>query len=73
MASERFVVLGLAHARSAWFRDLGHWAISGAVPTVGEVVPYWRSLVETNRAALADRDNADLVFPGQVFTVPDPP
>jgi hypothetical protein len=32
MASERFVVLGLAHARSAWFRDLGHWAISGAVP-----------------------------------------
>ena len=42
-------------------------------PTVGEVVPYWRSLVETNRAALADRDNADLVFPGQVFTVPDPP
>ena len=32
MASERFVVLGLAHARSPWFRDLGHWAISGAVP-----------------------------------------
>ncbi len=32
MASERFVVLGLAHARSAWFRDLGHWATSGAVP-----------------------------------------
>ena len=45
----------------------------GRHPTVGEVVPYWRSLVETNRAALADRDNADLVFPGQVFTVPDPP
>jgi hypothetical protein len=32
MAPERFVVLGLAHARSAWFRDLGHWAVSGAVP-----------------------------------------
>ncbi len=32
MASERFVLLGLAHARSAWFRDLGHWSTSGAVP-----------------------------------------
>ena len=32
MVSERFVVLGLAHARSTWFRDLGHWATSGAVP-----------------------------------------
>ena len=32
MASERFVVLGLAHARSSWFRDVGHWATSGAVP-----------------------------------------
>ena len=44
----------------------------GRRPTVAEVVPYWRSLVETNRGALADRENADLVFPGQVFTVPDP-
>ena len=32
MAAERFVVLGLAHARSAWFRSLGHWANSGALP-----------------------------------------
>lgn len=32
MAAERFVVLGLAHARSAWFRNLGHWATSGALP-----------------------------------------
>ena len=32
MASERFVVLGLAHARSAWFGELGHWATSGALP-----------------------------------------
>ena len=45
----------------------------GRHPTAAEVLPYWRSLVETNRAALADRDNADLVFTGQVFTVPDPP
>jgi len=32
MASERFVVLGLAHARSEWFRALGSWANSGALP-----------------------------------------
>ena len=32
MAAERFVVLGLAHARSTWFPDLGRWATSGAVP-----------------------------------------
>ena len=31
MAAERFVVLGLAHPRSAWFRDLGHWATSGVL------------------------------------------
>lgn len=44
----------------------------GRQPTVAEVVPYWRHLVDANRAALADRENPDLVFPGQVFTVPDP-
>lgn len=32
MGSERFVVLGLARARSDWFRNLGHWATSGALP-----------------------------------------
>ena len=32
MAPERFVVLGLAHARSGWFRALGQWSTSGALP-----------------------------------------
>ncbi len=32
MAAERFVVLGLAPARSAWFRSVGVWANSGALP-----------------------------------------
>ena len=32
MATERFVVLGLAHARSAWFRNLGQWSTSGMLP-----------------------------------------
>lgn len=44
----------------------------GRRPTATEVVPYWRSLVDANRAALADRENPDLVFPGQVFSLPDP-
>ena len=32
MAAERFVVLGLASARSGWFRSVGLWANSGALP-----------------------------------------
>lgn len=31
-AGDRFVVLGLAHARAEWFRRLGQWANSAAVP-----------------------------------------
>ena len=41
-------------------------------PSDGEIVPYWRTLIETNRAALADPANPDLVYPGQTFTVPPP-
>lgn len=44
----------------------------GRTPVPREVVPYWERLIEANRAALADPGNADLVFPGQVFTVPVP-
>jgi len=32
MAPERFVLLGLAPARSPWFRSVGLWANSGALP-----------------------------------------
>lgn len=32
MRGERFVVLGLAHARSGWFRDVARWATSAAIP-----------------------------------------
>lgn len=45
----------------------------GRGPTDAEIVPYWRTLIEANRGLLADRSNADLIFPGQVFTVPAPP
>ena len=29
---ERYVALGLAHVRSAWFRDVARWATSAAIP-----------------------------------------
>lgn len=31
MRGERFVALGLAHARSGWFSDLARWSTSAAV------------------------------------------
>jgi len=42
-------------------------------PTDAEIVPYWLRLIEANRSELADPANPDLIFPGQVFTVPPPP
>ena len=45
----------------------------GRTPTDAEIVPYWRVLIEANRQTLADKGNADLVFPGQVFDVPPAP
>lgn len=32
MTAERFVLLGLAPARSAWFRDVSRWSTSAALP-----------------------------------------
>ena len=32
MPTERFVVLGLAHVRSGWFREVGRWASSAMAP-----------------------------------------
>jgi nucleoid-associated protein YgaU len=45
----------------------------GRPPTDAEIVPYWHTLIDANRAVLADRSNPDLIFPGQVFTVPAVP
>jgi hypothetical protein len=42
-------------------------------PTDAEIVPYWRALIEANRARLGDPRNPDLIFPAQVFTVPPTP
>lgn len=45
----------------------------GRPPTDAEVDPYWRAVVEANRARLRDPANPDLVFPGQVLIRPAPP
>jgi hypothetical protein len=45
----------------------------GHQPTDAEIVPYWQHLIETNRAALVDPGNPDLILPGQKFTIPPPP
>jgi hypothetical protein len=45
----------------------------GAPASDAEVAPYWQRLVEANRAGLADPANPDLLYPGQVVTVPAPP
>lgn len=42
----------------------------GRTPRTAEVDPYWRALIELNRHRLADPDNPDLVFAGQVFELP---
>jgi hypothetical protein len=44
----------------------------GRPPTDAEVVTYWQRLIEANRHELAHRDNADLIFPAQVFVIPSP-
>ena len=44
----------------------------GRPPTDAEIVPYWQRLIQANRHELLHRDNPDLIFPGQTFTVPPP-
>jgi DNA-binding SARP family transcriptional activator/nucleoid-associated protein YgaU len=45
----------------------------GRAPSDAEVVGHWQALVETNRDGLAPPGDPDLIHPGQVFSVPDPP
>ncbi len=45
----------------------------GRAPTDTEIDPYWHDLVALNRPLLADQGNPDLIFPGQVFRLPEPP
>ena len=44
----------------------------GRRPTEVETAVHWERLVQANRDRLVDHDNPDLIFPGQVLTVPSP-
>jgi nucleoid-associated protein YgaU len=56
------------------------WSIAAAVlaaelggpPGEAVIAPYWRRLIEANRDRLADRDDPDLLFPGQRLRLPPP-
>jgi hypothetical protein len=39
-------------------------------PTDAEIVPYWREVIELNRDRLPDRDDPDLILPGQELLLP---
>lgn len=45
----------------------------GRAPSDAELAPFWEQVVEANRDRLPDPANPDLVFPGEVVTVPPPP
>ena len=45
----------------------------GRPPADDEVAPFWEQVVDVNHARLADPGNPDLLFVGQVVTVPAPP
>lgn len=42
----------------------------GAPPSERQIDPYWRRLIEHNRTVLVDPGNPDLLYPGQVVTLP---
>jgi hypothetical protein len=45
----------------------------GRAPSEREVAPYWRLVVERNRALLPNPGDPDLVFPGEVVHLPPVP
>ncbi|MGH9188183.1 MAG: LysM peptidoglycan-binding domain-containing protein, partial [Acidimicrobiales bacterium] len=38
-----------------------------------EIASYWRVLIAANRSLLADPTNPDLIYPGQVLSLPPVP
>jgi len=45
--------------------------LTGRPPTDGEIAPYWRRVVESNRDRIRSGD-PDLIFPGEVLILPPP-
>lgn len=76
----RATATAIAPTPTTWTVDAGEsfWSIAhdvladvlGREPSDAEVDPYWRALVERNRGRLVDRDDPDLIHPGQVFELP---
>ena len=48
-------------------------AARGAQPALGQLGPYWWQVVTVNRPTLPDPANIDLLFPGDVVTLPPLP
>lgn len=71
---------GEGHAPETWTISPGEhlWRVSqvtlfnrtGKPPTDTETLAYLHRLIDANRSRLAVPNNPDLVFPGQVFTLP---
>lgn len=86
VAGERYVLIGLAHARSGWFRAVAQWATSGTIPAefvkcvsgaelrarLSSSRPFSAALVDAGLPAL-DRDLVDVARRARcaVFAVDD--
>jgi nucleoid-associated protein YgaU len=46
---------------------------TGRTPTEQETAAYWTQLVAANRDRLAEPDNPDLIFSGQIIHLPNTP
>ena len=54
------------------------WSVAAAVmdsrlghtPTAAEIVPFWQTLIDANRAQLPRPSNPDLIYVGMVLTIP---
>ena len=44
----------------------------GRPPTNDEIADHWRNLIDTNTSRLVHPDEPDLIWPDQVFILPDP-
>jgi nucleoid-associated protein YgaU len=72
---------GVASTPDTWTAVPGDsfWSIAeevlaeriGRPPTDPELEPFWRTVIDANRDRLVSGD-ADLIFPGQVFVLPEP-
>src|SRR5690606_23021991 len=60
---DNFWALAEQHLADAW----------GRAPTDAEVADHWVDLIDRNVDRLAPPGDPDLIYPGQVFTLPEPP